>query len=173
MVALMLGAALAADAPDDWEGDYLRQQRLAQLGTRSAIGGGGLVAASVVPIVLSDGSGMALAATAPFTALGSISMIGGNTSGSIFAWRAARSLEAGGIDVSTTPAKIGLAGVAAFYATALLMPVISETDVPFGVVAIPAYGGLAAMYGGSIWQVRTNARAYELHAGLTGVSARW
>ncbi len=172
MVALMFGAALAAGIPE-WEGDYLRQQGLAKLGTRSSQAGAGLVAAAVVLIVLVDDTEVVLAAAAPFYTLGSISMIGGNTSGSLFAWRAARSLQAGGIDVSTVPAKVGLAGVGVFYATALLMPVLSDSDVRFGVIAVPAYGGLATMYAGSIWQVRTNKRAYDLHVGPTQVSARW
>jgi len=170
MIALLLSTAFASD----WEADFERQQKLAKLGAYSAAGGAGLVTVAVAPVAFVDDPEVVLAFGAPFTTVGAISMIGGNTSGSIFAWRAARSLQAGGVEVSTVPAKVGLAGVALFYGTALLMPVVSSNDqVPTAAVAVPAYGGLAAMYAGSFWQIRTNRRAYEVYAGPTAVGARW
>ena len=169
---LALGTALAAEAPA-WEADYDRQQKLARLGFYSAAGGLGLVTASVVPIIASDGDQVVTVAVMPFAAIGTVSMIGGTTSSSIFAWRAARSLRAGGVDVSNVLAIVGLVGVATFYGCALLMPVIDETDLPYGVVAVPAYGALAAAYAGSFVQIRSNKRAYELHLGLARVDARW
>lgn len=169
---LALGTALAAEAPT-WEADYNRQQKLSRLGLYSAVGGLGLVTASVVPIFASDGDEVVTWAVMPFAAVGTVSMIGGTTSSSIFAWRAARSLRAGGVDVSNVPAIVGLVGVATFYGCALLMPVIEETDLPYAVVGVPAYGGLAAMYAGSFLQIRSNKRAYELHLGLARLDARW
>ena len=142
---LALGTALAAEAPA-WEADYDRQQKLARLGFYSAAGGLGLVTASVVPIIASDGDQVVTVAVMPF---------------------------AGGVDVSNVPAIVGLVGVATFYGCALLMPVIDETDLPYGVVAVPAYGALAAAYAGSFVQIRSNKRAYELHLGLARVDARW